>query len=811
MRFVPLALTVLLFSSPSRADELRSTLAQPLREVSHTVDVTVVAGVATYKVQRVFSNPGRTADEAGLAIDLPFGAVATGLRIKANEQWYEADLLERGRAAALYQELTGHGPYAPKDPALLQWLWADKLYLQIFPVLPGRSATVEYTLTVPTRYQRGRVWLSYPRAGLQRAEPSAEDARPLVAPVVTVRPAWGDAHMKVVIDGKATQVGAPVRLVLPPRPRWLDAVGNLATSGYVISRVTVPASEATSRVFAEATVELAIAHTYRSDLRVDLITPRGKRVAVHAGEGGGTNDVNGRFEVKLPAGEAGAGKWRLVVSDHAALDVGSLDAWSLQLGPTKAAQRFAAKDLPLFIPDAPESDSEAGLAAIELPPPPIDVVALRLGKVVASAAHAFLRLELDVAPELAPLPRQAKVVFVLDASHSLGAEGIAAQLAIVRAYLAHVPDARVEIVIYRRHAARLFGKLVPATEVPKRLKAAHVKGLLAPGNGSALELGAALAVEALAGQTGALRVVLLTDELLRSTLSPSLVLDALAKLPEDAIVHVVEPDVDETGADDLVRNDAADLAPVAAAHHGIFARVIAGSQVHKALVERVLGLVRPLRIDHLAITGKGLGDVGDRDTLFEGSGARWVVESEAVPGHVTLTGMIWGDPIRREVTVDENFSRAAAGWIFSEDRYGALSEAEQMIVALLAHAVSPVTSLLAIEPGTRPSTIGLPQGGRIRTGHYGVGSGTGGMMGHAAPDLAALLAPALARCREAQHPPAGWSVTLDVETTLDEIVDVAVPKGDPTGMADCLVEAAWALRLGADFASSNDRFVLTLR
>ena len=25
--------------------------------------------------------------------------------------------------------------FTPKDPALLQWLWADKLYLQVFPVL----------------------------------------------------------------------------------------------------------------------------------------------------------------------------------------------------------------------------------------------------------------------------------------------------------------------------------------------------------------------------------------------------------------------------------------------------------------------------------------------------------------------------------------------------------------------------------------------------------------------------------------------------------------------------------------------------
>ena len=36
--------------------------------------------------------------------------------------------------------------------------------------------------------------------------------------------------------------------------------------------------------------------------------------------------------MKLPAATAGNGEWRLVVSDHAALDVGTVDAWSIELG-----------------------------------------------------------------------------------------------------------------------------------------------------------------------------------------------------------------------------------------------------------------------------------------------------------------------------------------------------------------------------------------------------------------------------------------------------------------------------------------------
>ena len=136
----------------AHADELAATLEQPLVEVSHTVDIRIADGVATYKVRRQFANRGKRADEASLAIDLPYGAAATGLRIRARERWYDGELMERERAAALYHELTGFGAYQPKDPALLQWQWADKLYLQIFPIMPASVSTVEYTLTAPTTF-----------------------------------------------------------------------------------------------------------------------------------------------------------------------------------------------------------------------------------------------------------------------------------------------------------------------------------------------------------------------------------------------------------------------------------------------------------------------------------------------------------------------------------------------------------------------------------------------------------------------------------------------------------------------------------
>lgn len=815
------------------ADVLRSTLGQPLREVSHSVDITVDKGIATYRVRRVFANPGDVADEAGLAIDLPFGAAATGLRIRARSRWYDGELMEREKAAQLYQELTGKGAFAPKDPALLQWLWADKLYLQVFPVLPGQASTVEYTLTVPTKYQGGRVLLSYPRPaapdqargdGEDGGEPADPESRPLATPVVTVAPAWGDATTKVVVDGMRVTPGMPVVLHSAARPPWADAVEMASDASYVASAVVVPATAAAKKTYGEAKVTLAIAHTYRSDLRVDLITPKGARIVVHDGKGGGENDVKGTFLVKLPAGTAGAGAWRLVVSDHAALDVGTVDAWALELGAGAAAVKAAASDLPLFIPDAPESANDAGLAIIELAPPRIDVVAARLGKVVASDAHAFARLELDVAPELRPLPVKPKVVFVVDGSHSIGQDGIDAQLAMAQAYLAHVPDAVAEIVVYRRTASRLFGTLVPAGEVPKRIADARKAGKLAPGNGSALDEGGKLAAAILRGEKAGkdgLRVVLTTDELVRLSLDKKAALASLAALPRDAILHVVVPQLDGGETMTLTRDDATELAPLAAAHRGMMARVhgLPGA-TQKELVRTVLGLVRPMQLDYVKVAGldvdrfEGGGYDGDGDAVLrEGTALRSMQGLTRAPDRVTVTAKIWGDAFKRIIAVDARFSRATAGWVFSEDAYGQLSDAEQLKVAMFGRAVSPVTSYLAIEPGTRPMSIGIDRNnGSFGFGRAGFGAGGGGAgFARKKPDLMRLVAAGARACIAKHRPPAGWKVRLDAESTKDEVVDVQPMIGEKLAITPCLVEAVWAVRLDASFDATRETHTLLFR
>lgn len=684
-------------TSAAHADNLVATRAMPVVEVAHTVDVRIADGIATYTVRRVFANPGKLAEQVELELGLPYGAAATGLRIKAHDRWYTGELMEREAAARLYEQMTGYGAHAPKDPALLAWMWADTLSLQIFPVMPGATSTVEYTLTAPTRYEGGRYFVSYPRLADPAADPElhAENAtRPLAVPVLTVRPAWGGANLGIVVDGVKVRPGAPIELRPPVRQPWEDQIGTDASASYVASALEVPSERRTARTFTTATVTMDIRHTYKSDLRVELLTPQGEKVPVYDGTGGSANDVRGAFAIDLPARTTGAGTWRLVVSDHAGLDTGSLDKWSLTLGDGAERTIVDAKDTPLFVPDAPANPSEGGIATVAIDPPPMTMLAARLGKVVASSQHAFSRLELDVAPQLVPTPLRAQVVYVIDASISIGEEALRGQLDVLQAYASHVPDAEIEVVAYRRHATRVFGAFVPAGKLAAAIEDAKARGGFALGNGSALDEGARLAASLLRDRKGPRRIVLGTDELVRSALTEPLALAALAGLPRDVIVHVIVPATDGDDRPTLTRHDDAPFAGLATAHHGIDV-TIGGlpARTIKELAPPVLELVRPTRLEKVAVTGFEL----DSDVLREGAGVRVMIDTgdKPAPDRVTLTGTLWSDPYRKVIPVGAPFSIATAAFVFGGDEHHDLSEAEQMVVALKGRAVSPVTSYVA--------------------------------------------------------------------------------------------------------------------
>ena len=806
------ALVALSLSTAAHADELSATRSMPLVETAHAVDIKIENGVATYTVRRMFKNNGDTAEQVELIIGLPYGAAATGLRIKAKDVWHTGELMEREAAAKLYEEMTGFGAARPKDPALLAWMWADTLSLQVFPVMPRTVSTVEYTLTAPTRYMGGRYFVSYPRVATGTTKDEDRTASlPLATPVVNVHFGWGDPRTKVTIDGKEIQRDRATALVPPPHQDWEDLVEINPSASYIASKLVIPSSRHTDKDFTKLKLTLDLRHTYKSDLRVELLTPQNQRVDVHGGGGGGGNDLRGTYSLDLPAGTTAAGTWRLIVSDHAGLDTGTVDRWSINIGEGADRTIAYATDTPLFIPDAPANASEAGVASISIEPPPIDKLAGRLGKVVASKAHSFSRLELDMAPQLVPTPKRAQVVFVIDTSYSMLEGGVDAQLDLVAAYASHVPDAEIELITFRRHAQRVFGRFVPVRQLGEALAAARRANKLELGNGSNLDEGALLASQLLASRTaGPRRVVLATDELVRSSLTGQIALAAFNTLSEDTVVHVIVPRLDGDDRPTLTRDDEAVFASMATKHHGIYA-ALGGFPVKtvKDLAPTVLELVRPTRIENASIPGFEL----ENSFLTEGQGVRLMINTEEkpAPDRVTITGKLWSDPYSKELIVSRPFSVATAAFVFGGDEHQSLSEAEQMTVAMMGRAVSPVTSYVAAEPGTRPSTVGLNRGfGTIGSGRYGtIGHGAGSGSGISLPPIDWQSMIDSSTCVASLKPSAPWSITLELETTRMEVVDVQTKT--PGAMAKCLAEVAWKLVLDRDrFFTDHDSYTIEL-
>jgi hypothetical protein len=428
---------------------------------------------------------------------------------------------------------------------------------------------------------------------------------------------------------------------------------------------------------------------------------------------------------------------------------------------------------------------------IEVPAPAIDTVSARYGRVIASPRHAFARLDIDVARALGTVPKKAQVVFVIDASISMKPEGIERELSVAHEILKHFEGAEFAIIPYRRAAGAVIG-FQAEERFAEVVDAARAAGAFEPGNGSALDAGIAAAARALAGRKGPRRVFLFTDELVRPRFDEKA---AARALPEGAIAHVVVAAPASGSSASVQRDDGAPLAPVAAGGKGMFVRVFAGPKLDVETEQ----LARPMHIDDFRIGGVTL-DI--TDSLDEGMGFRLSGPVDQAPASITLDGMIWGEPFHRKLPASDAFSAASAAFVFSQGMFNELTPEEELTVAMAGHAVTPVTSYLIAEGGARPTPAFVGFGEDPGVGGYGVrgigGTGTGRHETPMPPELQSLADPLGAACIAETAPPAGWKAVITVDTTRDEIVDVAADKGSKT--ATCIIEKLWALRLPARFA-----------
>ncbi|WP_425486502.1 S8 family serine peptidase [Chiayiivirga flava] len=76
-------------------------------------------------------------------------------------------------------------------------------------------------------------------------------------------------------------------------------------------------------------VAVNIVHTYRGDLKVDLVAPDGSVYVLHNRSGGSADNLVGTYTVNASS-EAANGTWNLRVNDNANGDTGYINSWSLQ-------------------------------------------------------------------------------------------------------------------------------------------------------------------------------------------------------------------------------------------------------------------------------------------------------------------------------------------------------------------------------------------------------------------------------------------------------------------------------------------------
>ncbi|WP_223878070.1 proprotein convertase P-domain-containing protein [Luteimonas sp. MC1825] len=101
------------------------------------------------------------------------------------------------------------------------------------------------------------------------------------------------------------------------------AINNNAT---VESPITV--SGRSGNAPASTPVAVNIVHTYRGDLKVDLVAPDGSVYVLHNRSGGSADNINSTYNVNLSS-EARNGTWKLRVNDNSAGDTGYINSWSV--------------------------------------------------------------------------------------------------------------------------------------------------------------------------------------------------------------------------------------------------------------------------------------------------------------------------------------------------------------------------------------------------------------------------------------------------------------------------------------------------
>ena len=114
----------------------------------------------------------------------------------------------------------------------------------------------------------------------------------------------------------------------PPTGTTYSNTADYNISDNVTTDSPITVSGRSGNAPSNTSVSVNIVHTYRGDLKVDLVAPDGSLYNISNRAGGSADNLVGTYTINLST-EALNGTWRMRVNDNAAGDVGYINSWSI--------------------------------------------------------------------------------------------------------------------------------------------------------------------------------------------------------------------------------------------------------------------------------------------------------------------------------------------------------------------------------------------------------------------------------------------------------------------------------------------------
>ncbi|MFJ6994688.1 S8 family peptidase [Streptomyces sp. NPDC003090] len=183
---------------------------------------------------------------------------------------------------------------------------------------------------------------SRPDSGTSMASPHTAGAAALI---LSANPTWTPAQVRdrLVADATADKVtdartGSPNRLLYtgsdgttpPPAGPRFENTGDYTIRDHATVESPLAVTGVSGNAPADLSVTVDIRHTFRGDLRVELVAPDGSAYLLKDYNSNDSADhVQATYTVDASS-ETADGTWKLRVSDNWTNDTGYINAWSLQ-------------------------------------------------------------------------------------------------------------------------------------------------------------------------------------------------------------------------------------------------------------------------------------------------------------------------------------------------------------------------------------------------------------------------------------------------------------------------------------------------